>query len=305
MDIRSPGGLARAGEIRRHRLPGVLERHEPAPEEMVPVVFDSPHSGREYPEDFGHAAPMALLRRAEDAYVDELLADAPAEGVAVLAALFPRSYIDPNRHVADIDEDLLSGPWPHGARPSPRSERGLGLLRRLLSPELPIYDRSLEVAEVEERIARFYQPYHAALKAMLDHAHARFGAVWHVNCHSMKAMGRGRHAHPRADFVLGDLDGRACAGDFTRLVAECLEGMGYTVRINDPFKGAELIERYSDPAAGRHALQIEINRRLYLDEVRIDKTADFESLRADLRRLVAAVAGFARQQSPLAEQRGR
>ena len=112
-----------------------------------------------------------------------------------------------------------------------------------------------------------------------------------------EAMGRGRHAHPRADFVLGDLDGRACAGEFTRLVAGCLEGMGYTVRINDPFKGAELIERYSDPAAGRHALQIEINRRLYLDEARIDKTAGFENLRADLSRLVATVADFARQRS--------
>jgi N-formylglutamate deformylase len=295
MDIRSPGGLARAGETVRHRLPGVLERHEPAPEALVPVVIDSPHSGREYPEDFGHAAPMEILRRAEDAYVDELVADAPAEGVAVLAALFPRSYIDPNRHVADIDEGLLSEPWPHGARPSPRSERGLGLLRRLLSPELPIYDRSLAVAEVEERIARFYRPYHATLKSMLDHAHGRFGAVWHINCHSMKAMGRGRHAYPRADFVLGDLDGRACGREFTRLVAECLEGMGYTVRINDPFKGAELIERYSDPAAGRHALQIEVNRRLYLDEMLIDKTAGFEGLRTDMRRLTAAVADFARQ----------
>lgn len=305
MDIRSPGGLARAREIHRHRLPGVLERHEPAPDALAPVVIDSPHSGREYPQDFGHAAPMEMLRRAEDAYVDELLADAPAEGVALLAALFPRSYIDPNRHVADIDENLLSEPWPHGAEPSPRSERGLGLLRRLLSPELPIYDRSLAVSEVEERIARFYRPYHAALKAMLDHAHVRFGAVWHVNCHSMKAMGRGRHAHPRADFVLGDLDGRACEGAFTRLVAECLKGMGYTVRINDPFKGAELIERYSDPAAGRHALQIEINRRLYLDEARIDKTAGFESLKADMRRLVATVAEFARHRSPSSRQANR
>jgi N-formylglutamate deformylase len=297
MDIRSGEGLARAGRVVRHRLDGVLERHEPPAERRVPAVIDSPHSGRDYPDDFGHAAPRDLLRRAEDAYVDELIVDATAEGIAVLAALFPRSYIDPNRHVADIDESLLAEPWPHGAAPSPRSERGLGLLRRLLSPELPIYDRALAVSEVEKRIARFYRPYHATLKSMLDEAHAEFGAVWHVNCHSMKAMGRGRHAYPRADFVLGDLDGKACAAEFTALVNECLAGMGYSVRINDPFKGAELIERYSDPDAGRHGLQIEINRRLYLDEARIDKTADFESLKADLRRLAATIADYARAQT--------
>lgn len=305
MDIRSGEAVARAAQkghqggsaeqaIQMHMVPGVLMRHEPPAEALAPVVVDSPHSGRDYPEDFGHAAPFDLLRRAEDAFVDELIADAPAEGAPLLAALFPRSYIDPNRHEADIDESLLAEPWPHGARPTGRSERGLGLLRRLLSPTLPIYDRALEVAEVERRLDGFYRPYHEALKALLDEAHGRFGAVWHVNFHSMKAMGRGRNAHPRADFVLGDLDGAACEGDFTALVQETLTGMGYSVRLNDPFKGAELVTRYSEPRAGRHSLQIEINRRLYLDEAAIAKTADFAALRADLRRLIATVVRHAR-----------
>jgi N-formylglutamate amidohydrolase len=308
MDIRSGDRVARGGPqggpkggddtapgIRRYCLPGVLMRHEPGPEALAPVVVDSPHSGRDYPEDFGHAAPLDLLRRAEDAFVDELIADAPAEGAPLLAALFPRSYIDPNRHEADIDESLLAEPWPHGARPTGRSERGLGLLRRLLSPTLPIYDRALGVVEVERRLAGFYHPYHDALRSLLDAAHARFGAVWHVNFHSMKAMGRGRHSHPRADFVLGDLDGAACDRDFTALVKEILTGMGYTVRLNDPFKGAELVTRYSEPRAGRHSLQIEINRRLYLDEAAIAKTADFDALRADMRRLIAGVVRYARK----------
>jgi len=299
MDIRSAeavarGALERAQEIRVLRLPGVLMRHEPPADALAPVVVDSPHSGRDYPEDFGHAAPIDLLRRAEDAFVDELIADAPAEGAPLLAALFPRSYIDPNRHEADIDESLLAAPWPHGARPTGRSARGLGLLRRLLSPTLPIYDRALEVAEVERRLDGFYRPYHEALKALLDQAHQRFGAVWHVNFHSMKAMGRGRNAHPRADFVLGDLDGAACERDFTQLVRESLTSMGYSVRLNDPFKGAELVTRYSAPRAGRHSLQIEINRRLYLDEAALAKTADFARLRAELRRLIATVVRHAR-----------
>jgi N-formylglutamate amidohydrolase len=294
MDIRSPDRLARGEAGGRLNRPGVFERHDPPAEATAPVVYDSPHSGRQYPDDFGHAAPLALLRRAEDAFVDELIADAPGEGISLLAALFPRSYIDPNRHEADIDEGLLAEPWPHGAEPSGRSERGLGLLRRLLSPQLPIYDRALDVAEVEGRIAGFYRPYHAELKSMLDSAHARFGAVWHVNWHSMKAMGRGRNASARADFVLGDLDGGSCAPEFTALVRDSLTAMGYSVRLNDPFKGAELVARYSAPPLGRHSLQIEINRRLYLDEMQIAKTDGFQGLKSNLRRLMATVVGFAR-----------
>jgi len=295
MDIRSADREARAEPINSHRVAGVLERHEPAPATAAPVVVDSPHSGRDYPDDFGHAAPLELLRRAEDTFVDELVADAPAEGAALLTALFPRSYIDPNRHEADIDETLLVEPWPHGAQPTRRSERGLGLLRRLLSPQLPVYDRLLAIAEVETRLDGFYRPYHAALKSLLDATHARFGAVWHLNCHSMRSMSRGRNPRTRPDFVLGDLDGSACGVEFTLYVRDQLADMGYGVRLNDPFKGAELVARYSNPATGRHSLQIEVNRGLYLDEARLVKTADFDRRRADMRRLVAAVVDFARQ----------
>ena len=294
MDIRSQDRLASAAVRGDSQRPGVFIRRGPVGE-GVPVVFDSPHSGRDYPEDFGHAAPFALLRRAEDAFVDELLAEAPDHGVGLLSALFPRSYIDPNRHEADIDESLLAEPWPHGAEPSGRSERGLGLLRRLLSPQLPIYDRTLAVSEVENRIAGFYRPYHAELKAMLDTAHDRFGAVWHIDWHSMKAMGRGRNATERADFVLGDLDGAACAAAFTQLVGDSLTAMGYSVRLNDPFKGAELVARYSDPRRERHSLQIEINRKLYMDEGSIAKTEGFARLKSDLGKLARIVADYARR----------
>ena len=130
---------------------------------------------------------------------------------------------------------------------------------------------------------------------MLDAAHGRFGAVWHIDWHSMKAMGRGRNATERADFVLGDLEGAACAKDFTQLVGDSLTAMGYSVRLNDPFKGAELVARYSDPRGERHSLQIEINRKLYMDEVSVSKTGGFERLKSNLSMLTKAVADYARR----------
>jgi N-formylglutamate deformylase len=294
MDIRSDDEVARPEAVERYCLPGVFARHEPAVDLLAPVVVDSPHSGREYPSDFVHAPPLHLLKGAEDAFVDELVADAPHEGAQLLTALFPRTYIDPNRHESDIDEALLAEPWPRGARPTRRSRRGLGLLRRMLSPTIPIYDRPLAVSEVERRLEDFYRPYHGALKSMLDGAHARFGAVWHVNMHSMKAKARGRDARPRADFVLGDLDGAACEPDFTAAVRDKLLSMGYSVRLNDPFKGAEIISRYSAPRTRRHSLQIEINRRLYFDEALLAKTDGFAKLRMDMRSLLASVVAYAR-----------
>jgi N-formylglutamate amidohydrolase len=277
-----------------HRIEGVLERREP--EAGAPVVLDSPHSGRLYPADFGAAAPIEALRRIEDAYVDELFADAPRHGAGLLHALFPRSYIDANRHEDEIDPLLLAEPWPRPLHPSDRAERGLGVVRRLVRPDLAVYDRKLAVAEIEARLERCHRPYHGALEAMLARAKARHGRVWHVNCHSMKALGRSRHGKPapvREDFVLGDLDGRSCDGTFTAFVAAALRDMGYSVAVNRPFRGAEIVTRHGAPAEGRHSLQIEVNRRLYLDEAAVAPNGGFERLRRDLARLVARVADHA------------
>jgi N-formylglutamate amidohydrolase len=273
-------------------LPGVLVRYAPAGV-TAPLIVDSPHSGRAYPEDFGHAVSEALLRRAEDAFVDDLFEDAPAHGAGFLKALFPRSYIDPNRHAGEIDEGMLDDVWPHRVLASERTEMGLGLIRRLIKGNVPIYDRPLPVAEVEARIARYHRPYHDELETMLTETHGRFGAVWHVNAHSMKAVGRKRgQPIPRDDFVLGDLDGESCDPDFTTFVAETLRGFGYTVRLNHPFKGAALVQRFGRPRESRHSLQIEVNRGLYMDEDRIEKTAGFDALKRDVDRLLAAIAAF-------------
>jgi N-formylglutamate deformylase len=273
-------------------LPGVLVRTAPAGPEL-PLVVDSPHSGRAYPADFAHAAPLALLRRAEDAFVDDLYEDAPRHGASFLKALFPRSYIDPNRHEGEIDPGMLEGDWPHALDASERTEMGLGLIRRLIRGNVPVYDRPLTVAEIEARIANFHRPYHDELETMLAEAHARFGAVWHVNAHSMKALGRkSGQPIPRDDFVLGDLHGESCDPEFTDFVAATLEGFGYTVRLNHPFKGAALVQRFGRPHEGRHSLQIEVNRGLYMDEEKIEKNARFDTLKRDIDRMLAAIASF-------------
>jgi N-formylglutamate deformylase len=284
-------------------LPGVLVRYAPAGT-ASPLVVDSPHSGRAYPDDFGHAAPLALLRRAEDAFVDDLFEDTPRHGAAFLKALFPRSYIDPNRHEGEIDTRMLDGAWPHRLEPSERTKMGLGLVRRLIRGNVPVYARRLPVAEIESRIARYHRPYHDELESMLTEIHARFGAVWHVNAHSMKALGRkSGQSIPRDDFVLGDLDGESCDPDFTAFVAETLRGLGYTVRLNHPFKGAALLQRFGRPRDGRHSLQIEVNRGLYMDEDRIEKTAGFDTLKRDIDRMLAAIAAFVAEQARLPEAR--
>ena len=240
---------------------------------------------------------MALLRRAEDAFVDDLYEDAPRHGAGFLKALFPRSYVDPNRHEGEIDPGMLAEAWPTVIAASERTEMGLGLIRRLIRGNVPVYDRLLPVAEIEARIAGFRRPYHDELEAMLAELHTRFGAVWHINAHSMKALGRKQGKPvPRDDFVLGDLEGESCDPDFTAFVAEILQGYGYSVRINHPFKGAELVKRFGRPLEGRHSLQIEVNRGLYMDEDKIEKTAGFDALKRDIDRMLAAIAGFVEQQ---------
>lgn len=284
-----------------------FRRHEPTGR-VVPLVLDSPHSGTEYPEDFGYAVAFEALRAAEDSHVDELFGAGPALGAALIAARFPRSYIDPNRSLLDIDATLLEAAWPGPAIASRKTELGIGLIWRVLDTGAPIYARKLGVEEVKRRITHFHQPYQKAVKDALDAAHAHFGAVWHLNCHSMPAVsskiseeGPGR---ARADFVLGDRDGTTCEPGFTALVASELRGMGYDVRINDPYKGVELVRAFSDPAAGRHSLQIEVNRRLYMDERTREKTADFAELRSRLGRLLATVAGYAAERGSHACEHG-
>lgn len=259
-----------------------------------PFVFDSPHSGSIYPADFNHACDASLLARAEDTHVDQLFADAPVLGALYLKALFPRTYIDPNRTLDDIDEELLSSRWGEPIARDGRSAVGHGLIRRLIRPGYPIYDRKLSIEEIQHRISKYYVPYHAALKSLLDKAYYDHGQVWHINCHSMPSSSAyaspGSTFRPLAgnqvDMVLGTRDGTTCDADFVRELRAMLQGMGYRVSINNPYKGMELLRRYADPVRHRHSLQIEINKALYLNEETNEISKGFKDLKSDLRKMM-------------------
>jgi N-formylglutamate deformylase len=280
-------------------LPGVLALHPPEGE-PIPLVFDSPHSGALWPDDFRPAAPEAAIRATEDSFVNELFGAAPAQGAFLLEALFPRAYIDPNRALADLDPELLAGPWPEPLAVTKKSALGKGLIWRKVPPGHDVYDRKLAVAEVQGRIERCWRPYHAALGETIIGLSGRFGRVWHVDCHSMKSVGTDLDddgaGSRRPDFILGDRDGTACEAAFTRLVREFLERAGHRVAVNDPYKGVELVRAWSDPAAGRHSLQIEVRRDLYMDETTRAKHEGFATLQATLGGLVGAIAGYVRGQ---------
>jgi N-formylglutamate deformylase len=260
---------------------------------VAPLVLDSPHSGHDFPADFGAIVSEAELRESEDCYVDELYAAAHEVGVPLLAATFPRTYLDPNRNAGDVDLDLIDGPWPWEYRPSGKARIGKSLIWRTLEDGRPIYARKLAPEAVRRRIDRVHAPYHRALQELLGKTFAKHGRVYHINCHSMRSVA-GKQSEDgagsvRPDFVLGDRDGTTCGPRFTELVRETLAGMGYRVTVNDPYKGVELIRAYSNPKAGRHSLQIEINKRLYMDERTLEKNAGFSALQKNLGELLRVV----------------
>ncbi len=260
--------------------------------QSAPLVFDSPHSGTWHPPDFAFVCDKQRLRRAEDTYVDALWAAAPAAGCGYLRAFFPRSYIDPNRAETDIDETLFEAPWPDPVEPGKKSKAGMGLIRRLSLPDEPIYDRQLSIAEGQHRIRHYYQPYHATLEQLIGAAFAKWGSVWHINCHSMKEHGNAMNidaGRRRADFVLGDREGTTCGPELLHTVRSFLTDKGYSVSLNDPYKGLELVRRHGRPSEGRHSLQIEINRALFLDEVPVEKTGNFARLQSDLAELICVL----------------
>jgi N-formylglutamate deformylase len=270
--------------------------------DAVPLVCDSPHSGVQYPGDFGHVVPIDQLRGAEDTDVHVLWQALPSVGATLLAANFPRAYIDPNRDIDDIDPEMLAEPWPTPLRPSEKTRLGIGLIWRDAgkSGKWPIYARKLPVAEVQQRIARYHAPYHAAMREQIEAAHARFGAVWHLNLHSMPADSyeglQIQSDHPLADFVLGDRDGSTAAPEFTTLVAEALRRRGFSVALNDPFKGVALIARLGRPAERRHSLQVEIHRGLYMNETTRERSAGFPALQAALTAVSREIADYVKDQ---------
>lgn len=273
--------------------------HEPTPI-TVPMVFDSPHSGRYFPDDAQVAAPASALSTSWDAYVDELWDVVPKAGGILVEAGFHRTYIDVNRSRLDIDEELLDCPWPGEVKPTASSKRGMGLIRRYALPEVPMYERKLTVPEIQNRLTRYYDVYHDALKAAIEKCHTQFGHVWHINCHSMKSVGNAMNidsGQARPDIVVSDRDGTTSSAEFTAWVVKQLRGLGYRVNVNDPYKGAEIVRLYGAPEQRRHSVQIELNRSLYMRESTCQKHEGFVKLRDDLRAFVLMLRDYAHQRA--------
>ena len=274
----------------RVRLPDGVGNRPPR------LLYDSPHSGRHYPEDFATKATGADLRRGEDAYVDKLLHGASDSGACVLEAIYPRWYIDVNREETDIDASLLSEPWPGPLEPTDKSARGLGLIRRYVVPGVEVNSRLLSVNEVRDRIDRVYRPYHIALARLVSEVREAHGAVWHINWHSMKSIGNAMTpdgAVRRPDFIVSDLRGRSATPKLTEWIVAWLRNAGYSVAVNDPYQGGTILQRTGAPDRGIHSVQIEINRALYLDELRVKKTEAFDELATTLQTFTRDLAEWA------------
>jgi len=258
-----------------------------------PVVCNSPHSGRAYPAAFlaQTVLDLAVLRRSEDTFVDELFAEAVRLGVPMMRAHFPRSFLDVNREPYELDPRMFEGRLPAFANTrSLRVAGGLGTIARVVGDAREIYDRRLPVDEALGRIELYYKPYHRELRRLVMRAQQSFGLAILLDCHSMPSSASGRDERPRADIVLGDRYGTSCATLVTDVIEETLRDLGYSVLRNKPYAGGFITEHYGDPAAGLHAAQIEINRSLYMDEREYRRTARFEYLRADLGRTIAKLA---------------
>jgi N-formylglutamate deformylase len=257
-----------------------------------PLLFNSPHSGSIYPEAFLRQSQLepATLRRSEDSFVDELFAGVVSQGYPLMHAHFPRCFVDVNREPYELDPRMFDGRLPSFANTrSMRVAGGLGTIARIVGDAQEIYGRRIPVDEALARIESLYKPYHRALRRLFSRLHRDFGYAILIDCHSMPSTAGHRDERPRPEFVIGDRYGTSCGGAVTEVVEQALREMGYTVSRNKPYAGGFITEHYGNPAAGLHALQLEINRALYMDERRHERTAGFERLSEDIGKLANCV----------------
>ena len=260
-----------------------------------PVLFNSPHSGRIYPRAFLATSrlDLATLRRSEDSFVDELALGVVERGYPLMRAHFPRCYVDVNREPYELDPRMFEGRLPSFANTrSMRVAGGLGTVARVVGDAQEIYDQRISVDDALRRIETLYKPYHRALRKLFTRVHREFGAAILVDCHSMPSTTSGKDERPRADVVLGDRYGTSCVGVVSETIEAALRELGYAVSRNKPYAGGFITEHYGNPAAGLHAVQLEINRALYMDERRFERTADFDRLAEDLEVLAERLAAI-------------
>jgi len=287
--IKSPNELAAAG----------IEVLAPK-QQTAPVVFTSPHSGRNYPDSFITNTRLELrtLRRSEDAFVDEAFTSAPEFGAPLLRAHFPRAYVDANRQAWELDAKMFNAPLPdYVTTRSPRISAGLGTIPRIVANGEQIYDKLLNFDEVRERIDMHYQPYHQSLAYLIRKTVDGFGGCLIVDCHSMPSGngfdGSRKITGPKlADIILGSCHGKSCAPEIVELATSVCRNMGLSVTHNKPYAGGFTTRHYGKPANGVHALQIEINRALYMDEQRIERGPGLAQLVRQFRRLIDALTSI-------------
>jgi N-formylglutamate deformylase len=259
------------------------------------VVFNSPHSGRVYPSAFLIATKLdlATLRRSEDSFVDELFAGVVGRGHPLMRAHFPRCYVDVNREPYELDPRMFEDRLPSFANTrSMRVAGGLGTVARVVGDSQEIYGQRLCVDDAMRRIEALYKPYHRALRRLFTRVHREFGAAMLVDCHSMPSAAGSKDERPRADVVLGDRYGTSCAPAVAETAEAALRSLGYTTSRNKPYAGGFITEHYGNPAVGLHSLQLELNRALYMDERRYERSHDFAEVAADLETVADRLAAI-------------
>lgn len=266
----------------------------PSSSTRLPLVFDSPHSGLNFPRNFETNATLEQMKSGWDAYIDHLWGDVIKVGGYLLHANYSRMFIDLNRAPNDIDASLLDSPWPN-SQPSKYSERGMGLIRRYALPDVPMYKKRLTKIEIEHRINNYYLPYHQALKNTLDRLHQTFGSVWHIDCHSMKSKGNKMNIDNgvlRPDIILGDNCGQSASKEFVQVVEDAFTNLGYKVARNTPYKGGYIVTHYSDVRANKHSMQIEINRALYMNEKQFSPSNNYAEFKKDINSVAKEIAAY-------------
>src|SRR5262245_36774693 len=271
--------------------PGLYLRCEPDGN-PAPLLVDVSRSGREYPAEYRSPLPFTTVHDNVSMYVDELWAGTPAAGGTLLYCCFPNTWVDVNRSEADMDPAIVDGEWPRPLQPTARTLEGLGLIKTKSRYGEPFQERRLKVAEIEERLSSWYRPYHAELKRLVDALRGRFGVLRQISCHCMSAVGAPTHpdaGKPRADFCVSDIRGKTASREAMALVVDTLRSYGYSVSVNDPYIGNELIGRHGNPADGVDSIQVEINKKLFMDTRTFRKTPGFDKVKADLDRLLGVI----------------
>ena len=275
-----------------HAAPGLFLRYEPLVA-AVPLLVDVSRSGREYPKGYRSPLPFTTVHDNVSMYVEDLWSGAPDVGATLLYCTFPNTWIDVNRSELDMDPAIVDGQWPVELAPTARTLEGLGLIKTKARYGEPFQERKLTVAEIQERLDKYYRPYLAELKRIADDLYSRFGRLTQISCHCMSAVGAPTHpdaGKPRADFCVSDIKGMTASKTALTLVVDSLKSYGYSVSVNDPYIGNELIKRIGNPTKGIDSIQVEINKKLFMDTKTFRPTDGLQKVKADLDKVLRVLA---------------